>query len=71
MYPKWFIKSKTVIVNALVLLATVIVEFSAFGPDFSLDPKHVVMAVTAANIILRFTTSDPVTVSKPSVPEGQ
>lgn len=62
--PKWVLKSWTIILNALVLLATIVVEFSSFGPDLGVDPKHVVMALAVANFVLRFKTERPVTLSK-------
>jgi hypothetical protein len=64
MYPKWIMQSKTIIVNGLVLLATLVVELSNFGPDLNIDPKHVLIGLTVSNLILRKMTKDPVTISK-------
>lgn len=56
--------SKTFWLNLLVALATFVVEVSPAGPELGVDPKWVLIAVTAANIILRYVTTQPVTLSR-------
>jgi len=55
---KSFLKSKTLWVNALVLLGTTL-GISELTPDFSAEV--VVGVVTVANIVLRFMTKSPIT----------
>jgi len=59
-YAKAFYKSKVIVLNTLVALATVIVAVSEqIDLAFVRDPRFVT-AVAIANIILRFITKRPV-----------
>lgn len=64
---KFWLRSKTVLFNALVLALTAVVEFGDLAPSLqaALGPKWygiVLFGVGAANIVLRWLTVSPLRV---------
>jgi hypothetical protein len=62
-YKPWY-ESKTVVINAIIVLLAVlgyVLEgITAGALPFSLDPEVVAFSMGIINVILRFTTSQPV-----------
>lgn len=65
MIAKNILESKTFWLNALTLVAAILVELSTIELP-GIDPKWVIMALTIVNIIIRLYTTQPVTV----LPQG-
>lgn len=62
--PKPWYESKTILINGLVFLISVVVwigESQTAGIlPFDIDPETLAMILTALNLVLRFATSQPV-----------
>lgn len=64
---KWWLESKTVIVN--VLMALVALAGFVTGPDFPLQIpteylQYVLLGVALVNVVLRFMTGQPLKLSR-------
>lgn len=62
---KWFLKSKTIIFNVVTLVVAIAVALQ--GIDFipAEATKWLVTLITIGNIILRFISEQPITLSNP------
>jgi hypothetical protein len=73
-FPKFWLKSKTVIINGLSLLLLVIPSLTGFLTDLAVIPELAPAAgtilgiVNVLNIILRFTTKVPVSITRDPEP---
>jgi hypothetical protein len=63
--PIWY--SKTFWFNLLSGVAALVVELASV-PDLGLDPKSVIVALAVANMVLRYTTSQPVSLQRDGRP---
>ncbi len=62
---KWFLKSKTLQVNIISMIATWFTSFVAENFQIHLSAQEQVTILGVLNIILRFVTKTPISLKKP------
>lgn len=63
--PKEWWKSKTLWVNAITLVGSVVLSLGITGLDAAMVAQITTVALAVANVVLRLVTKDPVVMTKP------